>query len=112
EETQPAPRQVIDRDSSPGLPSPPEAKPAARMLDTSPSPRTESPTLSDRPGERKQNLEGSTTMLGLEPARVETSARTPSASVPPLTKEQPARAAAEGRATPRAIAVETTRPVK
>ncbi|MDQ3334950.1 MAG: TIGR02266 family protein [Myxococcota bacterium] len=37
------PPLATDRDSAPGLPSPPAAGPAPRLLDTTPSPRVESP---------------------------------------------------------------------
>src|SRR5439155_16224999 len=89
-----APRQLVDRDSSPRLPNAPEAKP--RLLDTTPSPRTESPAL-------KQNIDGATTKLGMEPARVDTGpsrsgqtmppaspGRSPTPSTPPATRERAA----------------------
>jgi uncharacterized protein (TIGR02266 family) len=66
------PTAVRDRDSAPGLPNPPETRPAPKLLDTTPSPRTEQPTQVERPSD----LGAAKTRLGLEPAR--------STSPPPL----------------------------
>ncbi len=61
------PSAVVDRDSAPGLPSPPETSgptKAPRLLDTSPSPRIEKPT---DPMEKLAK-----TRLGMEPVHVPT----------------------------------------
>jgi uncharacterized protein (TIGR02266 family) len=70
------PAPAHDRDSAPGLPSPPDARPAPKLLDTTPSPRTEQQTYVDRPAERPSDVNSAKTRLGLEPAR--------STSPPPL----------------------------
>ena len=66
-----------DRDSAPGLPSPPEpSRPNPKILDTTPSPRTEASSPSQPPANTAStpygspNAEGAKTRLGLEPARV------------------------------------------
>ena len=106
---EPAPHHpVIDRDSSPKLPSPPEAKHKStpRALDTTPSPRTEQPTILDRPGAPPS--ESQRTKLGVEPA--------PMPRLSASNTKEPAfvkNLAGEGRsAAPRAVAAEPTRPVK
>ncbi len=84
-----------DRDSAPGLPSPPEAsRPNPKILDTTPSPRTESP--SQPPANTSQtpapSIAPAKTVLGLEPARVPLRA---GPSTPPVnTSSTPASAAA------------------
>ncbi len=74
------PPRVVDRDSAPGLPSPPEPTGRqAKLLDTSPSPRIEMPG---------PVIEANKTRLGLEPAK--SPARTTgSSSVPPMNTPLP-----------------------
>ncbi len=62
------PSNLGDRDSAPGLPSPPEqpARPSPKMLDTTPSPRESSPS--------QPPLNQQKTRLGLEPVMAKTSA--------------------------------------
>ncbi len=56
------PGSMIDRDSAPGLPEPPEASRPAKVLDTTPSPRPEK-----RPSAPPE--EAARTKLGVEPAK-------------------------------------------
>jgi len=64
---------VVDRDSAPVLPSPPEAsRPAPRLLDTTPSPRAEAPAPTPAlpsPALTSASDSGKT-RLGVEPAKV------------------------------------------
>jgi uncharacterized protein (TIGR02266 family) len=67
----------VDRESAPGLPSPPESapRPQPRMLDTTPSPRTEVSTPppaqapAPAPAPALPPNDGARTRLGVEPAR-------------------------------------------
>jgi uncharacterized protein (TIGR02266 family) len=85
-----------DRDSAPGLPSPPEpSRPNPKILDTTPSPRSEGSTppmnMSQTPA-----LAPAKTVLGLEPARVPLRA---GPSTPPPMASTPASSGSLG-ATP------------
>ncbi len=67
----------IDRDSAPGLPSPPESGHTGRtgkLLDTTPSPRTEGPGRSSSSSVPPANVsaDGQRTRLGVEPAKAAT----------------------------------------
>ncbi|MDB4952849.1 MAG: type pilus assembly PilZ [Myxococcales bacterium] len=96
-------KTLPDRDSAPGLPSPPEASRAQpKMLDATPSPRTQTP--SDAPP--RSGLPGAEgrTKLGLEPAKVTTT--------PPPMREAKEAARESARAAPRAVAAEQTKSVK
>ena len=90
-------RPVPDRDSAPGLPSPPEPSGrAGKLLDTSPSPRSATPSTG--PAMRgsgpisKLDGDGMKTRLGMEPAKAPTGA-----------KYEPT----ERVSTPRAVAAES-----
>ncbi len=70
---------VVDRDSAPGLPSPPEARNQPRLLDTTPSPRNDpAPGLAS-----SSSPDSLKTILGMEAPRVPTRTSTPSS--PPAT---------------------------
>ncbi|HEY6032896.1 MAG TPA: PEGA domain-containing protein, partial [Kofleriaceae bacterium] len=65
----------IERDSAPGLPSPPESGNTGRtgkLLDTSPSPRGEQ---ARNPSPSQPPLDGAKTRLGIEPAKAQTGGR-------------------------------------
>jgi uncharacterized protein (TIGR02266 family) len=68
----------LERDSAPGLPSPPESGNTGRtgkLLDTSPSPRGEqAPGRTSSPS-MQPPLDGAKTRLGLEPAKAQTGGR-------------------------------------
>ncbi len=82
-----------DRDSAPGLPEPPAAGRPGKLLDTTPSPRTDEPR-------RGLPAEGAAkTRLGVEPAK---------AAIP---KGKPAIEPTEKVSVPRAVAGESSRPV-
>jgi uncharacterized protein (TIGR02266 family) len=113
------PKAPFDRDSAPGLPSPPlpgangahvEAppKPAPRLLDTTPSPRNEGTA---DPMEQFQR-----TKLGLEPVHVPTRPATgPVPVVPTPSMQQPAVVPKDAPTKPtgmRAVAAEPTQPVR
>ncbi len=105
---------AVERDSAPVLPSPPEAPKQPRMLDTSPSPRTE-PDHESGPlnnskaaliaqNDRMEKL--AKTKIGMEPAYVAT--RSPTASSPPINA--PISRDAPTRPSGHAIASELERP--
>ncbi len=101
---------VVDRDSAPGLPSPPEARHQPKLLDTTPSPRSQpSPSA---PPSMQPNPDGLKTMLGMEPAK--TPVRASSPSTPPNTSPAPARPVARDAVTKstgmRAVAAEPRTP--
>jgi uncharacterized protein (TIGR02266 family) len=102
---------AVERDSAPVLPSPPEAPKQPRMLDTSPSPRTdESGPISTSKAaliaqnDRMEKL--AKTKIGMEPAYVAT--RSPTASSPPINA--PVARDAPTRPSGHAIAAELERP--
>jgi hypothetical protein len=82
-----APRVDPDRESAPGLPSPPEAA-RPRMLDTTPARTTQ-------PSTPPENAEGNRTKLGMEPAKAATRSA----------------AASMNDAVPKAVANEPSRPI-
>ncbi len=100
----------VDRDSAPGLPSPPEARNQPKLLDTTPSPRSE-PSPSTPPGTHP-NPEGLKTKLGMEPAKMPIRPSTP--STPPATSPAPQRPVARDAITKstgmRAVAAEPRQP--
>ena len=108
------PRHLIDRDSAPGLPSPPMVDAGGRsprLLDTSPSPRAETGLSGDIPPSR--------TRIGLEPAKVDTRpghVPNQAATAPPLAAaamvSAPARAASTSVAPPRSRSGPTTGSVR
>jgi uncharacterized protein (TIGR02266 family) len=68
----------IERDSAPGLPSPPESGNTGRtgkLLDTSPSPRGEQAPGRNSSPSVQPPLDGAKTRLGLEPAKAQTGGR-------------------------------------
>ena len=67
-----------ERDSAPGLPSPPAAERSGRALDTSPSPRAAEPKRPSQP----PPVESAKTRLGVEPARAATPSKPPGAVEP------------------------------
>ena len=70
-------KTVPDRDSAPGLPSPPSAGPAPRLLDTTPSPRSVEVPAGDL----------GKTKLGFDPPRAGTPSTPPkSTTTPPLSR--------------------------
>jgi uncharacterized protein (TIGR02266 family) len=106
-------KTVPDRDSAPGLPSPPEANQSGRtgkLLDTSPSPRTATPSSGPplrpsqpglaAPGIPPGNDLSGRTRLGLEPAKAQT--------IPP--RNQQYNESTERVAAPRAVAAEQSHP--
>ena len=99
----------VDRDSAPGLPSPPERS-QPKLLDTTPSPRSE-PSPSTPPGTHP-NPEGLKTKLGMEPAKMPIRPSTP--STPPATSPAPQRPVAKDAITKstgmRAVAAEPRMP--
>ena len=106
---------AVERDSAPVLPSPPDAPKQPRMLDTSPSPRTEGPDHESGPlnqskaaliaqNDRMEKL--AKTRIGMEPAYVAT--RSPTASSPPINA--PIARDAPTRPSGHAIAAELERP--
>lgn len=94
---------VPDRDSAPVLPNPPEAPKQPRMLDTSPSPRTESGPVSsglaDREAARAALIAQNDRMeklaktkIGMEPAHVATRSTSPTpAPMPVVARDAPTR---------------------
>ncbi|MEO6773077.1 MAG: TIGR02266 family protein [Kofleriaceae bacterium] len=91
----------LERDSAPGLPSPPESGNTGRtgkLLDTSPSPRDEqAPARTSSPSVQPP-VEGARTRLGVEPAKAQTGGR----SVPTdrLPSQRTAVAAEAGEPAP------------
>jgi uncharacterized protein (TIGR02266 family) len=68
----------LERDSAPGLPSPPESGNTgrtAKLLDTSPSPRGEQAPARNSSPSVQPPLDGAKTRLGLEPAKAQTGGR-------------------------------------
>jgi uncharacterized protein (TIGR02266 family) len=68
----------LERDSAPGLPSPPESGNTGRtgkLLDTSPSPRGEQAPARNSSPSMQPPLDGAKTRLGLEPAKAQTGGR-------------------------------------
>ena len=105
---------IVDRDSAPGLPSPPEARNQPKLLDTTPSARSE-PSASTPPA-TQANPEGLKTKLGMEPAKMPLrsgSASTPPATAP-ITGPAPARTVSKDAITKptgmRAVAAEPKLP--
>lgn len=95
---------AVDRDSAPGLPSPPDvAAKQPRLLDTSPSPRTERPTADPMVGLAK-------TKLGMEPVPAVPRMQAPSAQ-PPI-RDGLDRARPSGVVPPGAVPHEATTPMK
>lgn len=87
---------AVDRDSAPGLPSPPEPSGrTGKLLDTSPSPRDAGPARTSSPSIQAANMPAAQTRLGLEPAKAPTGRYEPTERVP----------------APRAVAAEPTVPV-
>jgi uncharacterized protein (TIGR02266 family) len=74
---------AVDRDSAPGLPSPPEASGrTGKLLDTSPSPRDAGPARTSSPSIQPANMPAAQTRLGLEPAKAPTGRYEPTDRVP------------------------------
>ncbi|MEP6865485.1 MAG: TIGR02266 family protein [Deltaproteobacteria bacterium] len=68
----------LERDSAPGLPSPPESGNTGRtgkLLDTSPSPRGEQAPGRNSSSSVQPPIDGAKTRLGLEPAKAQTGGR-------------------------------------
>jgi uncharacterized protein (TIGR02266 family) len=92
---------AVDRDSAPGLPSPPEPSGrTGKLLDTSPSPRDAGPARTSSPSIQPPNMPAQAseqrTRLGLEPAKAPVGRYEPTDRLP---------------ATPRAVAAEQSAPV-
>ncbi|MBA3456869.1 MAG: TIGR02266 family protein [Deltaproteobacteria bacterium] len=94
EETRPEPQRaetatvvekptVVDRDSAPTLPSPPESRPQPRLLETTPSPRTEEPGQAS-PALASSSSDNGKTRLGVEPASAKAPVR---AAAPVVAKD-------------------------
>ena len=83
---------VVDRDSAPGLPSPPEAsRPQPRLLDTTPSPRAEaaSAPVASALASASSGMLDAKTRLGVEPAPAKAAVRPTPAPI--VAKDAPTK---------------------
>ena len=92
----------LERESAPGLPSPPESGNTGRtgkLLDTSPSPRGEQAPARTSSPSMQPPLDGARTRLGLEPAKAQTGGRYEPTDR--IASQRMAVAAEPGEPTPR-----------
>ncbi len=104
-------RIPIDRDSAPGLPSPPAVEPSRsqRMLDTTPSPRIDPPARPSQPSTPPMSTHGSGsgTPSPSESQRTQVGLGNPKTTSQPMPKV----AAATESAVPRAVSAEPSHPI-